>query len=70
MAGTLIENSPVQQPPATFGWSPAAALRALLRSRRESLSIARRARRQRIELGYGHIPQRLWDRRSALFVER
>jgi hypothetical protein len=69
MAGTLIETSPVHQP-ATLGWSPASVLRALLHNRRESLRISRRARRQRLELGYGHIPQRLWDRRSALFVER
>lgn len=45
-------------------------LKSLLESRRELLRVTQRARRERRRLGYQHIPQRVWDRRSALFVER
>jgi hypothetical protein len=51
-------------------WSATTVIQALLRSRRQAHAIAARARRQRVPLGYSHIPARVWNRRSALLVER
>lgn len=51
-------------------WSLAGLVRAALRTRREVRRISALSRRERLHRGYRHIPQRLWDRRSALFIER
>jgi hypothetical protein len=51
-------------------WSLRGWLKSLLESRRELLRVTQRARRERRRLGFRHVPQRVWDRRSALFVER
>jgi hypothetical protein len=51
-------------------WSLRGWLKNLLQSRQELLRVTRLARRERRRLGFRHIPQRVWDRRSALFVER
>jgi hypothetical protein len=69
MASSMFHESLSPQL-AARGWSLSTALKALLRTRREALSISRQARSQRLKLGYGHVPQRVWDRRSALFIER
>jgi hypothetical protein len=50
--------------------SVATVMQMLLRSRRQAQGIAARARRQRVTLGYGHVPERVWNRRSALLTER
>lgn len=52
------------------GWSLRGWLKALCDSRRELQRVSRLARRHRLRMGYRHIPQRVWDRRSALFIER
>lgn len=52
------------------GWSLRSWFRTLKASRQQRLRATRLARRDRLRLGYRHIPQRIWDRRSALFVER
>jgi len=45
-------------------------LRALLRTRREIHRLSAQARRDRLQLGYRHLPQRVWNRHSALFIDR
>lgn len=52
------------------GWSLRGWLQGLRQARLERLHVSRLARRDRLRMGYRHIPQRLWERRSALFVER
>ncbi len=45
-------------------------LLALLSTRREIRRISRLARRERLRLGFQRVPQHVWDRRSALFIDR
>jgi hypothetical protein len=51
-------------------WNLAGLFNALLRTRREIKRIELLAERERLQLGYQRIPQRVWDRRSALFIDR
>ena len=51
-------------------WSVAGLFRALFVTRREIKRISAQARRERLSRGYRRVPQRVWDRRSALFIER
>jgi hypothetical protein len=69
MTNLLIGNPPASGR-AVRCWSLARLLRALLGARREIRKISVLARRERLQRGYRHVPQRLWDRHSALFVER
>ncbi len=50
--------------------SVTALIGALRRQHREMRRISELARRERLALGYARIPARVWDRRSALFMER
>jgi hypothetical protein len=69
MTNTLADKSSV--PDATVHrWSPASLLQTWLSTRREVRGISTLARRERLRLGFGHVPQRVWDRHSALFIER
>jgi len=55
---------------STHKWSLVNLFRAVVRTRREIRRIAVLAERQRLELGFQRIPQRVWARRSALFIDR
>lgn len=67
---TTLTRTHVHAEPAVERWCLIALLQSLLRRRREMVRITERARRERARLGLGHLPQRLWDRRSALFIDR
>ena len=64
----LSEPLPSRETPCR--WSLSGMVRALLSTRREVRRVSSLARRERLQQGYRHIPQRIWDRRSALFIER
>jgi hypothetical protein len=66
---TLVEQT-TELAPDRSAWRLYKLLQTLLRERREMVRITERARLERLQRGYGHIPSRLWDRRSALFIER
>ena len=51
------------------GWLVPGLIRAMLSTRRDMRKISALAQRQRIQLGYRRVPQRVWDRRSALFID-
>ena len=69
-----MANIPINQTLATTTEAPQRSLcgmlRAWLGTRREVLGILRHARRARTQYGYGHVPRRVWDRRSAWIIER
>lgn len=69
MTTSLIGNPPASGI-AVRCWSLPRLLRALLGSRREIHRISALARHERLQRGYRHVPRRVWDRHSALFVER
>lgn len=50
-------------------WCLLRLLLPLFEHRRRISTISERSRRERLRLGYGRIPQRAWDRRSALFID-
>ena len=69
MMKTLFTLTPAISTP-TPGWSLARLLQSLLRTRREIRRIAVLAERERLALGFECVPQRVWARRSALFIDR
>jgi hypothetical protein len=66
----LLLGEPLSTSEASRRWSLPGMVRALLSTRREIRKVSVLARRERLQRGYQHIPQRVWDRRSALFIER
>ena len=66
----ILVGTPLSSGLAAHRWSLSRLFQTLLGSRREARKISALARRERLRLGYRHIPQRVWDRRSALFIER
>lgn len=50
-------------------WSLTDLFRSLFRTRREIKRISVLARRERLQQGYRWVPQRVWDRRSALLID-
>lgn len=69
MTITQLITAPVANG-STQKWSLANLFRALVCTRRKIRRIAFLAERQRLELGFQHVPQRVWERRSALFIDR
>jgi len=65
---TTLVNKPYISSPATQDRSLSGMIRAMLGTRREILKITALARRERLQRGYRHVPQRVWDRRSALLL--
>lgn len=68
MYATFTKTVPVSD--AAGKWSVKRLLLVLLRTRQEIRRISLLARRERLQLGYQRVPQRVWDRRSALFIDR
>lgn len=66
----LLVSTPLSPGLTAHRWSLSRLFQTLISRRREARKISALARRERLRLGYRHIPQRVWDRRSALFVER
>jgi hypothetical protein len=66
----ILLDKPFSAEDPVSRWSLHRLLRAFLRTRREVHRISVLSRRERLQRGYRHIPRRLWDRRSALFIER
>lgn len=51
-------------------WSLTNLFQSLVRTRREIRRISVLAERERLELGFQRVPQRVWARRSGLFIDR
>jgi hypothetical protein len=69
MSSTVFSKSFTAGATAQNRWSLSGLLRALFSAHREMSGITALARRERLQQGYRHIPRRVWDRRSALFIE-
>ena len=66
---SMLTNSLSSSISPKSGWSLPGLIRAMLSTRRDMRKISALAQRQRIPLGYRRVPQRVWDRRSALFID-